>query len=335
MRTASKRVAGFLVLGFFVATILGGCGSNAEVKEVWGRAEAKEIDINSKIPGRVVGIMVKEGDRVEKGQLLARIDNRDLAARAQQAKGGIQALEAQLAQASTVTALQDQTLQAALESARAQLRKAESDLALAENDYKRFSELVETGAVSKQVFENYRTRYQVAQASHTQALAAVASAEASLLQSRANRDNEEAVRGKVAQAQAALQEVEVNLDETEIRAPFAGIVTVKYVEEGAMVSTGMPLVAIQDPLDNWVNIKVKETELGKYSLGQEVKVKARDGKLVLPGTIAEISNKPEFATYRATNERGESDIITFNVKIRVNSDKVRPGMRFMLMNGGE
>lgn len=102
-----------------------------------------------------------------------------------------------------------------------------------------------------------------------------------------------------------------------------------------MVSTGMPLVAIQDPLDNWVNIKVKETELGKYSLGQEVKVKARDGKLVLPGTIAEISNKPEFATYRATNERGESDIITFNVKIRVNSDKVRPGMRFMLMNGGE
>lgn len=332
----NKRLwCSYLLITVLAAGVFGGCGQSGGTQEVWGRAEAKEVDINSKIAGRVVTLLVKEGDQVEKGQLLARIDNRDLTAKANQAKAGIQALEAQLAQASTVTALQDQTLQAAVTTARAQLEKARSDLALAENDYKRFSELVDSGAVSKQVFETYRAKYQVAQAAYSQAEAAVVTAEASLLQAQVNRDNEEAVRSKVVQAQASLQEVEVYLDETEIRAPFAGIVTVKYVEEGATVSTGMPLVAIQDPLDNWVNIKVKETELGGYSVGQAVRLQGRDGNLTLDGTVTDISKKPEFATYRATNERGDNDIITFNVKVRVNSDKVRPGMRFRLLNGGE
>ena len=51
---------------------------------------------------------------------------------------------------------------------------------------------------------------------------------------------------KLEQAQAALQEVEVSLDETEIRAPFDGVITEKYIEEGSMVSNGTPLVAVQD-----------------------------------------------------------------------------------------
>jgi HlyD family secretion protein len=328
-------VYGCVLILLLPVFLLAGCGKNGNSQEVWGRAEAKEVDINSKIAGRVIGLLVKEGERVEKGQLLARIDNRDITAKANQAKAGIQALEAQLAQASTVTVLQDQTLKASLDNARAQLEKAKSDLALSENDYRRFSQLADSGAVSKQLYDSYKTKYEASQATYTQAQAAVLAAEASLLQAQVNRQNEQAMQGKVVQAQAALDEVEVYLDETEIRAPFSGIITTKYVEEGAMVSTGMPIVAVQDPNDNWINIKVKETELGKYSLGQNVKVMGRDGVLSLAGTIIDISKKPEFATYRATNERGDSDIITFNVKVQVNSDKVRPGMRFKLLDGGD
>ncbi len=317
-----------------ITSLLSGCGKSSGTQEVWGRAEAKEVDINSKIPGRVTALLVKEGDRVEKGQLLARIDNRDIAAKADQAKAGIQALEAQLAQASTVTSLQDQTTVAALSNAKAALAQAASNLELAEKDYQRFSDLAASGAVSQQLFDKYRTQYQVAQSTYAQAQAAVTSAQAGLLQAKVNRENESAVQGKIAQAQASLQEVQVYLDESEIRAPFSGIVTTKYVEEGAMVSSGMPLVTIQDPLENWVNIKVKETELSQYQLQQTVQLEGRDAKLKLPGAIVDISKKPEFATYRATNERGDNDIITFNVKIQVNSDKVRPGMRFKLVNGG-
>lgn len=325
----------YALLLFVCVALLAGCGSNTTSPEVWGRAEAKEVDINSKIPGRVVNLLVKEGDKVSKGQVLAKIDNRDIVAQANQARANIKALDAQTTQAVTVTLLQDQTAKAAVHTAQAQLEKAQSDLALAESDYNRFRELVSSGAISKQLFDAYRTKYQVAQAAHTQAQAGVATAEAGLLQTAVNTANEEAMRSKVAQAQATLQQVEVSLDETEIRAPFDGIITAKYVEEGAMVSQGMPLVAIQDPIDNWVNLKVKETELSRYSIQQPVKIQGRDSRLVLNGTIIDISKKAEFATYRATNERSDNDIITFNVKIQVNSDKIRPGMRFKLLNGDQ
>lgn len=327
--------AGCGILALLCAFLLSGCQSNmAASPEMWGRTEAKEVDINSKIPGRVVNLLVKEGDSVQKGQLLARIDSRDLVAQTNQVHANISALQAQSTQASAVTVQQEQAAQAALNLANAKLEQAKADLALAESDYNRFSELVEQGAVSRQVFDTYRTKYEVAQAAFSQGTAGVSSAEAGLLQTNVNIANEAAMRSKVVQAQANLSQVEISLDETEIRAPFDGIVTTKHVEEGAMVSTGMPIVTIQDPLDNWVNFKVKETELGQYALRQTVSLQGRDGKLQVQGTIVDISKKSEFATYRATNERSENDIITFNVKVQTNSENLRPGMRFRLLNGG-
>jgi len=327
----SKRQMAYLLIFSLTAAILGGCSNASTAREVWGRAEAKEVDINSKIPGRVISLMVKEGDRVEKGQVLARIDNRDIVAQANQARAAIRAMEAQMTQAATATSLQKETAQAALDAAKAQLDKAASDLALAEADYRRFSKLVKSGSISRQLFDTYKARYEAAQSGYAQAEANLAKAQAGLLQVAMSRDNEESAVGRLEQSRAALQQVEVALDETEIKAPFAGIITAKYVEEGAMVSTGMPLVAIQDPLDNWVNVKVKETELSKYQLNQTVWLQGRDSNLKVKGVIVDISKKPEFATYRATNERDDNDIITFNVKIQVNSEKIRPGMRFKII----
>jgi len=326
-------VFGLLVV--FSTGLLSGCSKQVSSSpEVWGRAEAKEVDVNTKIPGRIIKMLVKEGDRVEQGQIIAQIDNRDLAAKADQAKAGIQALEAQRSQAGTVTSLQDQTAQASLAVAQAQLGKAQADMALAEKDYNRFMDLAASGAVSQQALDNYRLKYDVAQATYAQAKSSLAAAEAGLMQTQVNRDNEATVQSKIVQAQAQLQEVQVYIDETEVRAPFSGIITAKYVEEGAMVSTGTPIVAVQDPSDNWINIKVKETELSKYQISNNVNLVGKDPGIKLAGTIVDISKKPEFATYRATNERNDSDVITFNIKIQVNSDKVRPGMRFQLVNGG-
>jgi HlyD family secretion protein len=313
-----------------------GCSSQPKTADsagmLWGRANAKEIDINSKIGGRVIQLNVKEGDVVKKGQVIACIDQRDLVAQAEQAKASINALQAQRQQASAETAMQYGTAHSDTGIAMANLAAADSNLKLAKADYLRYQELIGEGAVSEQSFEAYRTKYKTAQAAYEQAEAAVHKANAGLLQTDVNLANQSVVEKKIEQAEAVLEQIHVSIDETIIRAPFDGIITEKYIEEGSMISQGTPLVALQDCKDNWVDFKVLETQLPDYELQQQVVLQARDGQTRVEGVIVDISKKAEFATRRATNERGnESDIISYNVKVQVNSEKLRPGMRFALV----
>ncbi len=326
-----------LLLLALTALLLSGCGAADKSQAVsWGRADAKEIDINSKISGRVVELLVKEGDTVKAGDVIARIDRRSLDAQRLQAEAAIKNIEAQQLQAGVVTTMQSGTTASTVGQARAALDKAQSDLSLAQADYVRYRDLLADGAVSQQTYDQYATRYETAQAAANQAQAAVDEAASGTMQVSADKAKEEALAKQLEQAQAALQEVDVNLDETEIRAPFDGVITEKYIEEGSMISTGTPLVAIQDPTDNWVDIKVPETQLKDFSLGQEVELIGRDGETRVTGTVTDISKKAEFATQRATSERADaSDIISFNVKIQVNSPALWPGMRFRLATAGE
>lgn len=315
MTNWTNRIMAIIILltVFFV-----GCGNNSNEGDIWGRADAKEIDINSKISGRVVELLVEEGQHVTKGQIIAKVDARDFNAQSANAQAGIAALEAQ-------TALQTGTTQAAVAQAKAALDSAQANLNMALADYERYDQLLQEGAVSRQVYDTYKTKYEVAKASFAQAQQGVEAANYNLKVNDVNME-------KTNQAKASLRQVNVNLDETIIRAPFDGVITKKYVEVGSMLSTGTPVAAIQDPTDNWVDFKLPETVLSAYDLDQEVKVEGRDGKTILIGVIKDISQKAEFATRRANSERGDaSDIISYNVKVQLDSDEVRPGMRFKLL----
>lgn len=286
-----KKWAAGLLLSLAVVCLASGCSLQKEAAsdELWGRADAKEIDINSKVAGRVVQLRVKEGDTVKQGDIIAYIDQRDLLAQKAQAEANIKALQAQVRQSGVVTDLQDNTSKSQVDTASAGLDSAQSS---------------------------------------------VSSAQAGLLQTDANLAATDAAQKKLEAAQAQLQQIEVSLDETEIKAPFDGIITAKYIEEGSMISLGTPLVALQDPNDNWVDFKIPETKLKDFHLGQVLTMQARDGVTRVQGTITDISQKSEFATQRATSEHGnDTDIISFNVKVQVNSDALRPGMRFQYMAG--
>lgn len=317
-----------------ICLMISGCGEELSANEsevTWGRADAKEIDVNSKIAGRVVELLVKEGDKVEKDSLIARIDQRDLLAQKTKIEANIAAIQAQQLQAAALTEMQRNTLNSALDQAKSAKEKARADLELCRADYNRYSELVKNGAVSQKIFEEYRTKFDVAEANFNQADVAVNQAQAALMQTQVNIANEQALEKTLEQARAGLNQLEISLDETEIRAPFDGIITAKYVEAGSMISQGTPLVSVQDPFDNWVDLKVPETQLKNFAVNQKLELVARDGTTKVIGVVTDISKKSEFATQRATSERGdESDIISFNVKIQLNADFVRPGMRFRL-----
>lgn len=278
----SKRyIVGVMLIA---ALAISGCDKkdNPDDSTVWGQADATEISINTKIPGRLVDLYVQEGVRVHKGDVLAQIDAREVSAMNAAAKAKISAAEA----------------------ARLQ---AEANLDQARRDLARYEELYRAGAISRSMYENLQSKCDI--------LAAVC----------------EQAEANVEASTEAFNQSAVNVGETVITAPFDGIVTTKYVDAGAMVSTGMPIVGLQDPSKNWVNFKVKETDLDKYKLNSEVTLYGRNKDLQVKGTIVDISQKPNFATYRATSERGDDqDIITYNVKVQVDDPRIHPGMRFRM-----
>jgi len=305
--------------------------AKADVTGNWGMASAKELNINSKVAGRVVELCVAEGDYVEKGQVIARIDTDTQKAQQRQAQASLAAQYAQLQQVVIASQSAAGTLEANLRAAEARVGQAQTGVNLAAREERRYRQLLSAEAVSQATYDTYRSKYEEAEAVLAAAQADVSSAQAALLKNQENKSLEQAAREQAEALQGQLDEVNVSLSETEIRAPFSGIITQKYVEEGALISGAVPLYALQDAQDNWVDFKVKETELAGFAVGDQVMMLGRDGEVQLKGTVESIRRKGDFATQKATSERGDVDMMSFNVKVRTNDERIWPGMRFRLM----
>lgn len=299
----------------------GGCSSGRGETTVAGTVEARQVDVNTKVPGRVARLLVREGQEVRRGQVVAEIDRRELEAKekealaaveaaeatVEKARAAMKAAEAALNKASAALTVSRETSAALVGRAEAALKKAQEDLALAEKSYQRVKSLYDAGAATAQQMDEASNRLETARAACQADLVAAQAAHA--------------------RAVAALEEVRTNLEETVITAPADGTVSVINVEEGEIVSAGLPLMTVTHYGDNWVNVKVPETLLAGIHLNQRVRVTAPGlPDRVFSGVVESISRKPEFATFRATNDRGEKDIVSYRVKVRLNEPRLWPGM---------
>lgn len=304
--------------------------ARAEHVANWGMADAKEINLNSKVAGRVVEIFADEGDNVRRGQVLAKIDTEVQEPQQRQVQATIAAQVAQLQQIIIASRSAEGTLDAAVRAADAQLKRAETAMNLAAKNEARYRELLDAAAISVQTYDVYKTQLDDAKAAYDAAAANLESAKVSLLKNDENKAAQIAAREQIDALQSQLEGVNVNIKETEILAPFDGIITKKYVEVGSLISSSVPLFSLQDPTDNWVDFKIKETELGNYKIGDTLTLQGRNGDLRISGTVESIRRKADFATQKATSERGDTDIVAFNLKVRTNNQNVWSGMRFSI-----
>ena len=305
--------------------------AKADKVELWGIADAKEVNINSKVSGRVLELLVDEGDEVKKGQIIARIDKDYQEPQQKQAQAALSAQYAQLQQVIIAAQSAEGTLDANVKAAEAQLNQARTALKLAAKEEVRYRELLHSEAISAELYDTYKTKLEDAEAAEIAATANVESAKAALLQNAQNQAQIQAAREQAQALQGQLDSVNVNLEETEIRAPFDGIITSKNVEEGTLISNTVPLYSLQDRSDNWIDFKVKETELNEYKVGDKLKLQGRNNDLIIEGIVESIRRKGDFATQKATSERGDVDIMAFNVKVRTNDESVWSGMRFKIL----
>ena len=299
---------------------------------IQSNVDMTDININTQIPGEVKEVNVKEGDSVKKGDVLLIIKSDTLAAKQSQVKAQIETANAQL----NATKATRDAASAKLELAQNGARPEEIDQAklgydLTKLTYDRLKVLYEEGSIPKSDMDNAETQLKLAKDKYDIAQSGARPEDIKAAKAQVDQANAsvEAVEGQIKQAQAGLEEVNVNVNNATVVAPEDGVVTQLNVKAGELVSTGMPLVMVTDVNKPSILCNVRETDLSKVDLDQEVSVKIAAYKdNVFKGKVVKINKNADFAVKRATNDNGEFDILSYGVKVElVDMDKpLRAGM---------
>jgi HlyD family secretion protein len=280
-----------------------------------GHVEATEVRISSKIAGKLLSRAVDEGDAVEPGGEIARIDAVDLelslaSARAEQGQA-----EADLRLKRAGYRRED------VAEAEAQVAQATADLDAASKDLARMESLLAAGSGTEKSRDDALARRDVAGAR-------LSAAREELGKRRAGtrREEIEVAEARVAAAGARIAQLEQNIRDASIVSPSAGIVTAATAEPGELLAAGSPIVVITDLASAWLNVYVDEPSLGRIRLGQPVEVRT-DGGEVREGRITFIASQAEF-TPKNVQTRDERVKLVFRVKVDLaNEDGLfKPGM---------
>ncbi len=295
-----------------------------------------------KVDGYVAEVLVQDYMEVKAGQVLVKLDDRIYRQKLEQARSALAAQEANLANTAQARRSREAAIgssQAQIASAQANLANMRAQLARAQADMRRATPLAKDGSLSQ------RERDQTEAALH-QAEAAVKQAEAGASQTEAGRAvatqdlrtvvvNRDAVEAAVASAQAAVALAQIDLDNTQIRAPRDGHVGEVGVKLGQYVTPGTQLVAVV-PSQVWIVANFKEAQTAAMAPGQPARfhVDALAGA-ELTGHVERLSpaTGSEFSVIKQDNATGNFTKIPQRLSVRIAIDadqpaaqRLRPGM---------
>jgi HlyD family secretion protein len=284
---------------------------------VTGTIEATQVDVSVKITGRILQRLVKEGDRVTRGQVLVRLDDSELAA-------DVRRLDAALRSAqSTLRDLQKGARPQEVEDARAAVSSAEATRTMTERDYQRTEQLFKQNLIAAQDVDRGRQTYEVAKAQERSARERLA-----LLLEGSRPDQIDAARWQVTQAESALAQARSRLRETVVVSPIEGVVLRKNLEAGETATPGVPILTLVDPKDVWLRAYVPETEMGRLKIGDPatLHVDAFPNR-VFTGRLIEIGGEAEF-TPRNVQTKKERVNLVFRIKIQIDNPEglLKPGL---------
>jgi HlyD family secretion protein len=228
-----------------------------------GTVEAKVVvGVSSKITGRIIELYADQGDRVKRGQLLARLENDDFIQQQRQSEAGMNRAAANL------------------NVEKAGLEKARANLVLAEKNARRFKNLADKNFVSRLEAEQYENNWLVAKEEVARSTAALESAR---MEQAANRAGLGFARSKVA--------------DTLIHAPQDGIIVTRDLEKGATVTQGMSIFTLADPRIVWVKANVDESQLKGVAVGKKALISLRSAPgEQIPGRVARIGRESDRVT---------------------------------------
>ncbi|OWV13830.1 MULTISPECIES: HlyD family secretion protein [unclassified Fibrobacter] len=320
---AIKFLGKFFVVAALIALIVLGVTTlqkfATEPRDAYlqGQMEARRVLVAGKVPGRVERLFFREGDMVEKNAIVAIISSPEIEAKKMQAQGALGAARAQASKAKNGARSEDIT------ALKAMADRAQDAANLAKSTYDRVQKLYNEGVLPLQKRDEAETQMK---ASQSAADAAKAQYDQALAGARS--EDKAAANALVLQAKGANAEVDAYLEETKIRAPIAGEVSVKLVEEGEVVGSGMPVVAVTDLEDSWAVFHLREDMLKNVSKGKVFMMYIPALAAHIDMEVSYIASVGDYATWRSSKESGGFDLKSFEVRMRPTKkiENLRPGM---------
>ena len=279
---------------------------------VWGSGtvEATEVTLSAQAQGELVSIGAREGDRVEKGDVLAQIERDDMELQLEQAEQRLEAANAELDLLLAGARSEDLT------QAEAQLEQAEQALELARKSYERTQRLSETGSATQSDLDRAETEFKQAQARVSSARA-----QGEKLQNMARPEEVRASRARIAEARAGVERVRRRLSDTVVEAPRAGTITTRAREAGEYVGPGTPLFTLADLSTVYLTIYVPEPSLGRIALGRRAEVFV-DGmpERTFEGRVTRIAEEAEFTPKNVQTQDARAQLV-FAVEITIDNSE--------------
>ena len=305
-------LAGLAIFGFLVI--------KQGPDTIQGQADATEIRISGKLPGRVEEIFVEEGQRVKKGDTLVHIHSSLVDARLGQAEAMESA--AQAANAKVDAGTRKQIVDAAYEL----WQQALAAEGIAQKTYERMEALYSKGVISQQKRDEAKAAYQAASAG-----VAAAESQYSLAKAGAQKEDKEAAKAMVNVAKGGVKEVSALLEDQYLTAPDDGEIVEIFPNVSELVATGAPIMSLQKD-DHWVVFNVRETLLKDITNGSELKIYIPALDIRTEAKVFYIKDLGTYANWQATKSTGDYDARTFQIKARPDKkiENLRPGMSVIL-----
>lgn len=272
-----------------------------------GRIEAQEVHVAAKYASRVAEVLVDEGDVVEAGQPLARMDTMELEASLDKAK-------ADAAQAERTVAAD-----------KALIAQREAELTFAQQQFDRAAALVKTGDISRERLDQRRSELNTARAALDVARAQLETADRA-----------------VDSARAEARRIQAQIDDSLLRAPIRGRVEHRLAEPGEVLASGGRVVTLYDLTDVYMTIFLPTDEAGRVRIGSSARI-ILDAvpQYVIPATVSFVAADAQF-TPKQVETRSEREKLMFRIKVKIdpallraNEEKVKtglPGEAFVLLD---
>ncbi|WP_274631069.1 HlyD family secretion protein [Arvimicrobium flavum] len=287
-----------------------------------GRIEAVEIDVSARIPGRIKEILANDGDFVEAGQVLARMDTDQLEAQRRQAEAQLKRAKISVDTARSVVTQR----QAEREAAEAVVAQREAQQDNADRQLARSEQLVRTDNVSRQILDNDRAAALQAKAAVNAARAQLAATDAAVGAANALVIDAEAA---VDAAQAAIEAIDADIDDAVLRSPRAGRVQYRVAQPGEVLAAGGRVLNLVDLGDVYMTFFLPTAQAGRIAVGSEVRlVLDAAPQYVIPAKASFVADVAQF-TPKTVETEEERQKLMFRIKAQISPELLKKYIQYV------